>query len=392
MRFACLPRAVAWGVFSAALFGCLTLAGSQGPAAPTWVYQPELLRPFWQGEIVEGETVLFIRDEHSPVARAQVLFPILGVLQASNSNGDMKYELGKDFDFEPGTREIVLPAGSRIASFTRGDLRRPSNSQKYDMASRDELGDIFFGSAQEYARMQTSFTYRHALNLWTASAPKFDPNALPRTVSKLVSREPLSIVVIGDSISAGANASGLSGEAPFQPAFSELIRLQLQKKFKGPVSLVNPSRGGTDTRWVLRSIDKVVAPKPDLVIIGFGMNDATGRSAAEYQANIRKIMADIRHRRPDCEFILVASMVGNRNWKPLVPALFAQYRDRLRELAEPGVAVADLTSIWMAFLELKQDWDLSGNGVNHPNDFGHRVYAQVILALLDSNPAMPAVP
>jgi hypothetical protein len=23
-----------------------------------------------------------------------------------------------------------------------------------------------------------------------------------------------------------------------------------------------------------------------------------------------------------------------------------------------------------------------GNGINHPNDFGHRVYAQVILALL----------
>lgn len=25
---------------------------------------------------------------------------------------------------------------------------------------------------------------------------------------------------------------------------------------------------------------------------------------------------------------------------------------------------------------------ITGNGVNHPNDFGHRVYAQVLLSLL----------
>jgi hypothetical protein len=41
-----------------------------------------------------------------------------------------------------------------------------------------------------------------------------------------------------------------------------------------------------------------------------------------------------------------------------------------------------MTSVWTGFLELKQDWDLTGNGVNHPNDFGHRVYAQVLSALL----------
>jgi hypothetical protein len=33
-------------------------------------------------------------------------------------------------------------------------------------------------------------------------------------------------------------------------------------------------------------------------------------------------------------------------------------------------------------LKYKRDWDLTGNGVNHPNDFGHRVYAQVLSTLL----------
>ena len=33
-------------------------------------------------------------------------------------------------------------------------------------------------------------------------------------------------------------------------------------------------------------------------------------------------------------------------------------------------------------LKRKRDSDLTGNGVNHPSDFGHRVYASAILALL----------
>ena len=75
-------------------------------------------------------------------------------------------------------------------------------------------------------------------------------------------------------------------------------------------------------------------------------------------------------------------MLGNRDWTTLKHELFPQYRDALAELCEPGIALADLTSIWTEFLKRKRDWDLTGNGVNHPNDFGHRVYAQVLSTLL----------
>ena len=34
------------------------------------------------------------------------------------------------------------------------------------------------------------------------------------------------------------------------------------------------------------------------------------------------------------------------------------------------------------FLERKSFYDMSGNGVNHPNDYGHRIYATVILDML----------
>src|SRR5206468_3652236 len=95
------------------------------------------------------------------------------------------------------------------------------------------------------------------------------------------------------------------------------------------------------------------------------------------------------------EFVLVASMLGNHDWVVLHPEKLPPYRDALAKLCGPGVALADLTSIWTAFLELKHDWDQTGNGVNHPNDFGHRVYAQVIATLLTPDgepPARPAEP
>jgi hypothetical protein len=62
--------------------------------------------------------------------------------------------------------------------------------------------------------------------------------------------------------------------------------------------------------------------------------------------------------------------------------MFPQYRDALAEFVGPGVALADVTQVWDVLLKSKHDLDLTGNGLNHPNDYGHRLYAQTILSLL----------
>lgn len=370
----------------------LTPLFADEPAKTTWNYEPELLRPFWQGDIVAGESVLFIKNETTGEARASVLFPVRDVMAVRNSVGDMTYETGKDFVWKPDSREIVLPAGSRIPSRTPQELRRPAMSQKYELTHRDGNGEIFFGGRLEYAEMQTCITYRHAPDLWKSPVPQFDIKSLPRSVFKLLNRQTLSIVTLGDSISAGANASALYDAAPFQPAYPELLRRHLEARFLGKVEMKNLAVGGTDTGWGLTQIDKVVEVQPNLVILAFGMNDSAGRPAKDYQANTKKMIAAIREKLPDCEFILVASMLGNRNWIRLKHEAFPEYRDALKELCEQGVALADLTSIWVGFLDLKQDWDQTGNGVNHPNDFGHRVYVQVIATLLDPSGQPSAEP
>jgi lysophospholipase L1-like esterase len=326
--------------------------------------------------------VLFIRDAESGEAKAAVLFPIDEVLAVRSSAGDMTYENGRDFVWKSQSREIVLPAGSRIPSNTPQQLRRPANSQIIPLAHRDGNGEIFLVKRLEYASMQACITYRHSPRLWQSAVPKFDPQALPRSVDRLLNKQPLSIVVLGDSISAGGNASGLMQGAPFQPAYPELLRLHLESRCQARVDLKNLSVGGKNSQWGLTQVDKVVEIRPDLVILAFGLNDSSGRPADDYQANTRNTITKVREKLPEAAFILVASMLGNPGWTILRPELLPQYRDALAELCRPGVALADLTSIWTAFRELKPDWDHTGNGVNHPNDFSHRVYAHVISILL----------
>lgn len=355
---------------------------AEQPVQSSWEYQPTLLRPFWQGETVEGESVLFIRDDATGEGRAAVLFPVTEVLKVCNSAGDETYEEGRDYVWKRDSREIVLPAGSRIVSKTPQELRRPAKSQKYELTHRDGNGEIFFGGKLEYHEMQTCISYEHAPNRWSGPTPKFDAATLPKLIGRLRDGEPLSIVLLGDSISSGCNASGWAEGAPFQPAYPELLRQHLEASYASKVTLTNLSVGGTSTPWGLTMVDMVVEHRPDLVILAFGMNDSAGRSAGEYETNTQAIIDKIRQSLPDAEFILVASMLGNRDWIRLNHEAFPQYRDALAGLCKEGVALADMTSVWAEFLERKHDWDLTGNGVNHPNDFGHRVYAQVLSTLL----------
>ena len=253
------------------------------------------------------------------------------------------------------------------------------------MTHRDGHGEILFGGGHEYHDMQTLITYEHKAGAWAGPVPSFAGERLPRTLAKLTAKQPIAIALLGDSISTGCNASGWAKTAPFQPPYQDLLVLKLQSAYGAKVSLKNFAVGGTGTGWGLTQTGKLIEAKPDLVVLAFGMNDSGGLPAAQYQANIQGMIDAVRKARPDTEFILVATMLGNKDWTVLHQELFPQYRDALASLCGPGIALADITSVWTELLKHKKDWDLTGNGVNHPNDFGHRIYAQVLLALITKN-------
>jgi acyl-CoA thioesterase-1 len=127
----------------------------------------------------------------------------------------------------------------------------------------------------------------------------------------------------------------------------------------------------------------VIEERPDVFICAFGMNDASGLIPPEkFAATIREMIAQLHAAHPDCDVILVSPMTANPEWKHAQPPFYPAYAKAMQALAGPGIAVADVTTVWLALLERKGVLDLSGNGLNHPNDFGHRVYADVVLATI----------
>jgi hypothetical protein len=148
------------------------------------------------------------------------------------------------------------------------------------------------------------------------------------------------------------------------------------------VTLNNRAIAGWSVGQGVKDIDNLLKDKPDLVIIAYGMNDVGGRNPEGFKSSIATMLRRIKEANAATEVILVASMMGNPDWAATPPEMFPRYRDALASLEGPGVVLADLTTVWQKLLERKRFVDMTGNGVNHPNDYGHRLYAQAILALL----------
>ena len=97
------------------------------------------------------------------------------------------------------------------------------------------------------------------------------------------------------------------------------------------------------------------------------------------------IIQAVRANNPDCEFILVANTMSNQDVQPPWSNEHqATNQQMLLELAQefPGVAVARMLDVEKYLLQHKRYWDMTGNNINHYNDFMTRVQASVVSQLL----------
>ena len=346
------------------------------------------LSPFWRATEIR-EPLFFIQGTHEEHPKCNLLFTPKEVLSVRSATQETTFAKDKDFVVKTTEGAIELPAGSKIPVTTLDQLYplMTSNLPKIPRQAGDKTRGIFFGESNQYHKLQVEATYRFEPGQWKGPTPKYAGDSLPKAVAKLKSKQPITLMLCGDSISAGANASLMTNVAPGCPAYGELTALALEHHFGSKVKFINHAVGGwTSGNGLQQAKDQHIGQaKPDLVIIAFGMNDVFQRNADAYQANIRALMDTIRADSPDTEFILVASMLGNSEWGMPMDQ-FPLYRDALAKLCGPGVVLVDMTAMWEAFLKRKTFYDLTGNGVNHPNDFGHCVYAQSVLAALIEAP------
>jgi lysophospholipase L1-like esterase len=332
---------------------------------------------------MDREPVLFVTEAGQPLATARLLFTPTKITRITGPAGVPQYVQGMDFVWKPGTNLLTLTADSRIPFKTQAQMH-PMVGEPHSFASGGGANrGLLWSEGNFFQTLQVEATYDHD-ETWTRPAPDQGDVPLSATIAKLKLKTPLRIVVLGDSISHGCNASGFIKAPPYQPPYPDLVVAGLESLYglaPGTISLVNLSVDGTSSDWGISMVPTVIAEGPDLVIIAFGMNDAAGTEPQEFRKNIATIIKGVQDACPDAQFILVASMVANPECRLLPTERFAQYRNQLAKLRTRGVDAADVTTLWQRITRIKKFTDLTGNGVNHPNDFGHRLYAQIILQL-----------
>lgn len=342
-------------------------------------YRPKAL---WKGTKIYAEQLFFIQGQNDTTASAKLLFPPTSLEGITSADGKVQYAEGKDYTWHAGNQAITLTPNSRIPFKTQQQMYPPKGSAQSIEQGRGGDHALFFGEGTLYHSLQSVATYQHSKR-WTGFRPVSEAHLLPRTTARLIAKNDLVISLLGDSISTGANATGCTFIAPYQPFYMNLCADELRAKFKTDVAMSNHSVGGMTSDWGVTQADAVIADKPDLCLIAFGMNDAWGIDTAHYAENITKMMSAIRAKCPKTEFILISGMLPNPDWMADSSLQrFEAYRQALLNMRGRGVAVADVSSLWRDVTKIKGFASLTGNGVNHPNDFGHRIYAQAILGCM----------
>lgn len=342
-----------------------------------------LLEPWWSSRIVHGDSTLPLQLEQDGEITGRLALPAAELLSVKNADGTRTYEVGKDVALGDDGKTLVFAKTSGVPFLTSADLypaEGAPNSYRHRVGHPEQ--NLLFWQGHWFHDRQVEVTYRRKTMEWTPPVPEYAAKLLPKTLAKLQAGKPITIGVSGDSITEGYNATGFTDGTPHMAPYPHLVAAQLQATYGSPVTLKNRAIAGWSIANGLQDLDALLAEKPDLIILAYGMNDVGRRNPEWFREQNAEYLKRVHAANPDIEVVLVASMTGNREWIHTPNEMFPAYRDVLKSFVGPGVALADLTSVWMWLDESKVHLDLTGNGLNHPNDCGHRLYAQVILGLL----------
>ncbi len=344
---------------------------------------PACVAPITRGPQIYREPCLPLTDNRDKEVVLPLLYPAKKINAVVANATGAKLEEGRDWLLRDG--KLVLPCGTRAPVQLEAEFFLAPHKEKNGTTNMIHTA-VRLMEGTWYHERQLAVTYEPAARDWSFPPPRATLDQLPRLKQKLAAKEPLTLLLFGDSISAGGNASKFQNAWPWQPSYGELVARALGARWGSRVNYLNHSRAGATSGYGLAQADEQAAWfKPDLAIIAYGMNDRGDTRRGVYRENLEKILATIRARSPATEFIVVAPMLNNpKQPTGLDPVLFI--RDEALKLAGPGIATVDVTSMHLEIIKRKPYLDLSGNGANHPNDFLHRLYAQRILEILTPPP------
>jgi len=321
-------------------------------------------------EFQTGESVVLVGQAPASLAFAPALAKPVAV-RSTYRDGlpqTIHYEAGRDYSLE-ASGQIRRTGQSRIPDFGTNVL----------YGKEDFRHDQFPGFGNGPFFVYVDYFHREK---WERPPPDATLGAvrLPNTRKKLLAGETVRLVAFGDSITAGGDASepGLI----FWQRWAEALR---RKYPRASIEAINGATGGdTTVQGLQRLREKVLQQKPDLVLIGFGMNDNNrpgfGVPLDAFAGNLRQMIGRIRAD-TGAEVVLFSAFPPNPKWHYGSHNMEAYANATEAAARETNCAFADVYHLWMTVGSRKKPEDVLSNNVNHPNDFGHWIYFQALAAV-----------
>jgi lysophospholipase L1-like esterase len=220
-----------------------------------------------------------------------------------------------------------------------------------------------------------AFVLLPALVCLVAAQPRADETpSVAGVAAELASgQRTVRIVAFGDSI------TGVYYHTGGRRAWHSMLGLALEKTYpKAKVEMINAGISGHTSAQGLARIDAdVLAKKPDLVVVMFGMNDVCRADLDTFRANMREIIARCRKAGAAVVLCTLNSVYENPTRPCDRVAVYAQAtRDVAKELSVP------LADCHAAYEDVRAKdptaWRLLMSETIHPGMLGHKLFAEVI--------------
>ena len=364
------------------------------------------MEPVWNSRIIYNESCFMLGSE---TASARLMYTPDEILGVYNYNFTKKYVEGTDYIIEGN--KIVKIEGSSIKSLKESRYYNTTSIIHTYNESGAEV-PTYYGESTAMTQYQIFVTYTHK-DYWTGFKVENQSNRYENLIKKLNSGEDVTIIFYGDSITNGANSSYHLNISPFTPTWAMLLTENIAKKYgykieyidtgikdtqkvpteghsygnKGTIRYINTAIGGWRSESGYENFSTHLAPfiseyGCDLFVCAFGMNDPDLLPEIE-ASNNERIINKVHSLASDSAVLLVSPMPLNvdcsdPNWngnqKYFEPAFF-ELSDKLSENGKEAAA-APVYSFVKSVLDYKLYRDITGNNLNHTNDFLTRLYAQ----------------
>lgn len=187
----------------------------------------------------------------------------------------------------------------------------------------------------------------------------------------------VKVAYFGGSITQGAGSSKWA-----ETSYRAIVTKWLRETYKDKEIIeIDASRGGTGSDFgVYRMNTEVTSKNPDLIIIEFCTNDSVLKNCTKYEeAMIQNFRRDL----PECDLVMVET-ITDAMYSKLLKMETIESVDSYEKLSHKyGI---DLVNVGKEFTRRIQagegDFLTYTNEGVHPNDLGHRIYADKVISYL----------